>query len=66
MPIDPRIARARIEISSDQALVRQLTEADGHDGVPPSKVVQARVNALHRLITANERLIEQLSNRDPR
>jgi len=60
MPFDPRICRARLEIAGDRALLKQLTEPETRDGVPRSKVVQARMNALARLITANERLIERL------
>lgn len=62
MPLDPRICRARIEIAGDRALLKQLTEPGTSDGVPPSKPVQARMNALVRLITANERLIERLKD----
>ena len=60
IPMDPTLARARIEITRDRALLRQLTEAEARDGVSRSKAAQARMNALLRLIMANERLIERL------
>ena len=58
--IDPIIARAKIEIASDQALIRKLTSDDAKPGVLADPKTKARIASLKRLIAANRALLERL------
>ena len=58
--VDPAIARARLEIASDQALIRELASDEVIGGPPLSSQTRARITALKRLIAANRTLLERL------
>lgn len=55
--IDPTIARARIEIASDRALLRKLAASDSPGDFPRSPEVRTRIASLLRLIAANEKFL---------
>ena len=58
--IDPAIARANIEIASDQALIKKLTSEVSQSGCPMSSQTRGRIASLQRLIAANRALLERL------
>jgi hypothetical protein len=58
---DPVIARARIEIASDRALIKKLKAEELLSGLPRSAETQARMAALDRLIAANRALLVRLN-----
>lgn len=60
MSADPAIARARIEIASDRALLKKLAATELAEGLPRSAETQARINSLLRLIAANEKRLVRM------
>lgn len=61
MSLDPTIARARIEIAGDRALLKELTDLGELNRRLQSKETKARIASLLRLITANEKLIDRIN-----
>jgi len=57
---DPAISRAKIEIASDEALIKRLMSEELQSGLPRSAKARARFAALDRLIAANRALLERL------
>ena len=60
--VDPAIARARLEIASDQALIRKLASDEVIGGPTLSSQTRDRITALKRLIAANRTLLERLND----
>jgi len=60
--IDPAIARARLEIASDQALIKKLSSDEVKGGLPLGSQTRSRIAALKRLIAANRALLERLND----
>ena len=57
---DPAVLRAKIEIASDQALIKKLTSEELLSGLPRSRETRARIASLQRLIAANKALLGRL------
>ena len=57
---DPAVVRAKLEIASDQALIKKLTSDELMCGLPRSSETRARIASLQRLIAANKALLERL------
>jgi len=60
--IDPALARARIEIACDRALIKKLTTDEAEGGPSPNAKTRARVASLQRLIAANKALLQRLTS----
>lgn len=59
---DPAIARAKLEIAGDQALIRSLTSDELPGGPPRSAETRKRIASLDRLIAANKAMLDRLSD----
>lgn len=58
--IDPAVARARLEIAGDLALIKKLISDASEVNLPPGLKSQARIASLKRLIAANKALLVRL------